>query len=203
MDVITITLLGIIMAVLLFTALYDLKYQDVFLLAPLIIWALGYFIILARGGDTFSVLIQLTSGLFLFVIGLMLYITGGTGFGDALLFFAIGFVIGDLQNAVIYLGYCVLFFVPFFIAYIIRYWKQEGYDITMKGFLRQVAVKDLKEGMVLSQSKVWKGIDKDGIDVLKKEHPADYKVWIKEGIPFAPAMFVAFVGLLMTHGVTM
>ena len=80
MDSIQILLVGIIFAVLLFTAIYDLKYQDVFLVAPIMIWMLGCIMVLARGGDAISLLIQFTAGLFLFVIGLMLFITGmGTG----------------------------------------------------------------------------------------------------------------------------
>jgi len=92
-----------------------------------------------------------------------------------------------------FLSFTIISFIPFFVIYILRYWKMEGYDITLNGFLKQVRVGDLKEGMVLSQSKVWRGVKQDEIETLQDAHGLNYKIWIKEGIPFAPAIFCGMV----------
>jgi len=192
----SVVILGLVMAVLLFTAIYDIKYQDVFLVAPFAIWVLALFNIYFIGGGTMELLLASTSGLFLFVLGFLMYFLGSTGFGDALLFWSIGFLLGDLNIAMWFLAFTIVSFIPFFVLYILKYWKSKGYDITLNGFLRQVEVKDLKEGMVLSQSKVWKGIKQEEIDTLREAHGLNYKIWIKEGIPFAPAMFCGMVFIL-------
>lgn len=198
MEVSTIIIMSIIMAILLYVAIYDIKYQDVDILAPISIWALALINMLILGFGTIEVLIAFTSGLFLFVLGLMLFIAGSTGFGDALLFFSIGFLLGTTQKSMYFLAFTMISFIPFFIIYILKYWKKEGYDIKLNGFLRQINIRELKEGMVLAQSRIWKGINKDQIDNLKNEHGLDYKIWIKEGIPFAPAMFCGMVFLLVS-----
>jgi len=197
MEIIIILLTGLVLAILLATAIYDIKYQDVFLLAPLSIWVLALFKILVTDGGTIELLLASTSGLFLFVLGLLLYLTGGTGFGDALLFLGIGFFIGELHLSIMYLGFTMICFIPFFIIWILKYWKDPNCDITLNGFLKQVPVSDLKEGMVLSQSKRWQGITKDEIATLREAHKGKYKMWIKEGIPFSPAMFCGMIFILL------
>lgn len=193
---INILLIGVALAILLFTAIYDFRYQEVFILSPLFIWLIGLLLVFVRGGGTLELLVASTGGLFLFVVGLMLFITGGSGFGDALLFWSIGFLLGNLNLAMLYLGFTMISFIPFFIMFILKYWKSPEYDITWKGFLRQVKTKDLREGMVLSQSKIWRGIDKEQINALLKANGSEYKVWVKEGIPFAPAMFCGLLFVL-------
>jgi len=196
MEMVSIIIYSLVMAILLGTAIYDLKYQDVFLIAPLSIWVLGLIHVFLIGGGTIELLIASTSGLFLFVLGLMMYLTGSTGFGDALLFWSVGFLLGNTYIAIWFLAFVMVSFIPFLIFFILKYWKTKGYDIHLNGFLRQVAIKDLKEGMVLSQSKVWRGIKKDEIDTLRDAHGLNYKIWIKEGVPFAPSIFCGMVFIL-------
>lgn len=196
MDILLIGIVTIVFAIMFFTAIYDMRYRDVYLFSPLGIWILGLAKVFVLGGGTIELLLASTGGLFLFLIGLVLYITGGTGFIDVVLFWSLGFYIGDLKLSIAFLGLAMICFIPFFIAYIYYFWKKKGYDITWNGFLRQIKIADLQEGMILSQSKRWKGVKKDEIETLKEAHGLDYFIWVKDGIPFAPAMFC---GLIFLH----
>ncbi len=56
------------------------------------------------------------------------------------------------------------------------------------GFRKTISVKDLKEGDVLADSKVWKGLTKEDVEILKR---TKRKVTIKEGVRFGPVFPIA------------
>ena len=198
MITIPIIIAGIIFAILIATAIYDIRYQDVFLIAPLLIWVLALIDLLIQGGGLFDILVSSTSGLFLFVLGILLFFVGSTGFGDALLFWGLGFYIGNMDLAITYLGLTMICFIPFVVIYVFWFWYRKDYDITFNGFLRKIETRDLKEGMVLSQNKLWKGLTQQQIEDIVDQHGLNYKIWIKEGIPFSPAMLCGLICLFLT-----
>ena len=189
---------SIVLVILFFTAYYDLRYGDIHLVSPLAIWGLAFIKIGVTGGGLLELLLASTSGVFLFCLGLILYLSGSTGFGDTPLFMAIGYMVGQLFHGILFLTFTMLAFVPFFIRYIFYYWKHPDYDITIRGFLRKIKTKDLKEGMVLKDSRRWKGLKADEVETLKEAHGLNFDIWIKEGVPFAPAIFGGFLLFVIT-----
>lgn len=197
-NILHIFFLSIITTVLLFSAVYDFRYHEVFNIVPLVIITCSLLDLFVLNADTVMLTQAFISGFFLFLVGIMLYISSSTGWGDALMFLAMGFALKNMFFSTLFLGFTVVFFLPFLILFLIKYWKTKGYDITWNGFIKQIPVKDLKEGMVLSQTKKWKGTTRAELDQLKNKHNPDFLVWVKEGVPFVPSMFCAWVGILLT-----
>jgi len=193
----SILLLGCVFAVMLFTVIYDIRYKDIFLISPLLVWVFAILYHLVNNVGLWGLLDASVSGLFLFVLGLLLYITNATGLGDVFLFWSLGFLVGKLELSILLLVFTMICFIPFLVVYVVWYWKKQGYDITLNGFLRQIPVKDLREGMVLSQSKLWDGLKKEDIEILREAHDPDYQIWIREGIPFTPALLCGLIWLFL------
>ena len=59
------------------------------------------------------------------------------------------------------------------------------------GFVRKISVKNLKEGDVLLQNKIWIGITKKEIQKLKKS--GKKFVYVKEGVRFGLAFFLSLI----------
>lgn len=57
------------------------------------------------------------------------------------------------------------------------------------GMRKRILAKNLKEGDVLANSKIWVGLTKKQIAKIRKQKKY---VWIKEGVRFAPVFLIAF-----------
>ncbi len=66
-----------------------------------------------------------------------------------------------------------------------------GKTVEEVGFKRKIKVKDLKEGDVLDDSKVWEGLTKEQVKEIKKS--GKKTVVIKEGVRFGPTFALALV----------
>jgi len=116
------------------------------------------------------------------------------GLGDAFIFASMGFYLSSMSRSILFLYLSLISFIPFLIVYVFylsrKYSKQNvRYRFTLNGFFREIDVDDLREGMVLASNRFWDGVTKKDIDQIRKKHS---RVMIREGIPFAPSMFVSF-----------
>jgi len=59
------------------------------------------------------------------------------------------------------------------------------------GFKKKISVKKIREGDVLEESKLWEGLTKKQAEKIKRSRKR--YVWIKEGVRFAPAFFLALL----------
>ncbi|MEM0480972.1 MAG: hypothetical protein QXQ14_02195 [Candidatus Aenigmatarchaeota archaeon] len=63
-----------------------------------------------------------------------------------------------------------------------------------KDFIKKVSTKNLKEGDVLYDFKIWRGITKEELEKLRKTRKF---VYVKEGIRYAPTFLIYFVILIL------
>lgn len=84
-----------------------------------------------------------------------------------------------------------LFIFPFFLSAMVVFF-QYGKAIESKAFRKKVDVKELQEGDVVMDGK-WVGLTKDDIEKYKKRGG---KVWIKEGVRFAPVFLITILATL-------
>ncbi len=90
--------------------------------------------------------------------------------------------------AVPFYDFPVILFMPFF-AVIVLLFLQYARAVESDLFKRQIKAKDLKAGDVLITDK-WRGITEEEVEKIQKKGG---KVWIKEGVRFAPVFVINLI----------
>ena len=90
------------------------------------------------------------------------------------------------------------FLFPFFISFMIIFFYY-GKAVEKKAFKKQIDVKDLREGDVIMDGK-WVGVTSTDIKKLQKKGG---KIWIKEGVRFAPVFIITILVTLLLGNVIM
>ncbi|MBN2101252.1 MAG: hypothetical protein JW716_00075 [Candidatus Aenigmarchaeota archaeon] len=87
---------------------------------------------------------------------------------------------------------------PFFISFMIIFFHY-GKAVEKEAFKKQIDVKDLREGDVIMDGK-WVGVTEEDIGKLQKKGG---KIWIKEGVRFAPVFIITILVTLFLGNVIM
>ena len=179
------------LVILLYISIEDIKYRMIpywtvpilFAIAPIYI----YLADLSFTKASFSFMMVACLFLFLFIVG-----KGSFGIGDVMVMAVIGWVLGDISNAYVYLIY--IFAPIWLIWYIINIVDQSRkYGFKWKElfkYRKSISTSELKPGMVMANDNFMHGLTPKDIEEVQKRYD---EVTVKLPLAFCPIACIATI----------
>lgn len=185
--VVSIILLGLILLILAFASIYDIKYRRIETKSIIYLYILVPFYLYLTNADmtVASICFMLTLAMFIFLWVISL---GGFGFGDVLTISVLGWLIADLDILHAYLITMGVMSIPWALFWTWYYARKPEYKGLLHGFKKVIPVDKLRPGMVKANDSFMKGFTEE--DIARFKDQGYTSVRVKQPMPYIPVVFI-------------